>query len=253
MKTVFSFVMLALSIIGTLGALKVFLECIKSPRIEVSEIGAHFSDPQVTGGTCFRSRTNIIPAIYGSVVVENKDGFFSDNLRSCSCTIEVQKGEETVVKGVGAWSEEGMRSLGKEKDIQKGSRKQLHVLRAIIEPQNLEVCHGYQEESASSFHMLRIDKDESPLFQTHLGKVWIEFPEIVEAEHGGWRAKREKPKEDGGYQVILEFIGEDFEKRESLRVDFKDWLKVNSNNWQADWQSNCPSTVNKAKKVIDSL
>lgn len=216
-------------------------------------MSANFSDPQVTGGTCFRSKLNTLPAIYGSVIVENKNEFFSDNLRSCSCTIEVKKGEEPVVKGVGAWAEKGMRSLEKEKDIQKGARKQLHVLRGIIEPQNLESCDGYREQSASSFPLLRIDKDESPLFQTQLGKVWIEFPEVVEAEHGAWRAKRDKPRKPGEYKIILTFKGEDFDKSIKREIDFKDWLKKNSKYWQSDWQANCKSTIKKAKEIIEAL
>lgn len=242
-------------ILGVIGASGVVLSWIRKPDIEVSEINATFSNPYVRGGTILLQRNTgkIIPAIYGSVIVKNEDSLFSEPLRSCGCEIRVMKNGDELVDAVGAWDEEGKRTLEKEVNIKKGSSKQLHIFRVILEPSEKSSYDNFQEGKATSFPILNIDETETPAYQSSVGNIWIEMPEMIEAAFGGWRAKKEKLPSLDKYEIVLKLKGENLDQCVKEEINFQEWLKDQDNYWQENWLNNARPTVNKAVSLIESI
>lgn len=245
-------------LLGLMGAAGVLHSWLKKPDLSVSKVSAQFDPPPVMGGTILKQGGNpqltpVIPAIFGSVVVEVNQGLLSESLRSCQCDITVKRGEEVVVNGIGAWEEQGQGSLEKEVDIKEGGRKQLHIFRAIIEPFKKKGYNNFEEQEASYFPILQIEEDELPLYKSEKGKVWIEIPQMVEAAFGGWIAQEDKPTKPGDYSILLELNAENINKTIEREIEFKIWLNQNRDYWQQGWRERCHLTIQKAKEVIKSI
>jgi len=244
-------------IIGAIGATGVVISWLRRPRVKVTEISAQFDDPPVTGGTILnttRGNTQFgIPALFGSVIVENRDRFLSESLRSCQADITVKRGGNHVLSAIGAWDEQGKGSLEKEVDIKKGEKKQLQLFRAIIEPDKKERYNGFQAKEASFFPILQIDDDDLPLYETDEGNIWIQLPEMVEAAFGGWMAEERKPDQPGEYTLVVKLNAENLDKTITRTIDFKDWLNANGNYWQQGWRERCGPTIQKAKNVVAAI
>lgn len=256
------------SFAGIISLVKLLIDWAKKPNIEVSTISACNSELLKKGGTILRTHQverggrsfiPVIPAIYGSLVVKNKKGFFSETLKSCECEIEVKKNDEQLLSAIGAWEQKGKKSLEKKVNVKRGEVVQLHILRAIIQSEKRipspEETAGrtYVKNKASSFPILKIDKHESPLYQSEKGKIWVQFPQMTEAIYGGWQANKEKPTEGNKYEIKIHLKAENLDKTVTRKINFREWLKKHRDCWQADWKSECSGVIQRAKNTIKSI
>lgn len=244
-------------IVGMVGATGVVISWLRRPKVVMSSIGAQFEDPPVRGGTILNTTRNNtkfgISALFGSIIVENQDGFFSESLRSCQADITVKRGDEHILDAIGSWDEHGKGSLEKEVDIKKGDKKQLHLFRAIIEPDEKEQYNKFEEKGASFFPILQIEDREIPMYESEKGKIWIQLPEMVEAAFGGWIAKESKPNQPGTYTIDIKLDAENLDNTVTRNIDFKRWLSENGDYWQQSWRENCGRTIQKAEDTIDTI
>lgn len=253
-------------VLGGIGAFLAFISILaqfeiirfRKPKIETSEITAHDPQAGIRGGTILIRRSSwdqkpIIPAIYGSINISNKNRFFSETLKSCKCRITLKKDGDKILEALAPWAPVGQRSLEQYIDLKKGEAEKLHIFRAIIEPNDKDNYNSYEERAASSFNILNIDDEEKPLYESKEGKVWIEMPKMIEAKAGGWHAQKKKPDKSGEYEIDIDLSADNLKRSIKKKINFKDWLEQNSNYWQESWIEECKKTIEKAKSTIDSI